>query len=185
MKEIEFYDTIIQELESTLYSCRVYRHGKNNNGFEPIGHKKHFDLLIFNEKNNHIPNPLALEVKINHNNEGGFGDITKGLYDQVTGVYRTLLFKCPKENWEGIPKYAFTTISAFQGKSIYEKHYPKASTFFIERFSWRMGVSVLRKINGKLYLTNNGRAHCFDGTWIDWKEFDELWRIEEQQRQPQ
>lgn len=188
MREVEYYPTIINEL--SRYNCRTYIYGKihGEKGFYSVGHRKHFDLLIFNNVGNekYIPNPLALEVKVNNGaygkSEGALGDITRGLYDQITGVYRDKVFKCEKENWEGIPKYAFTTINAFEGKPLYASHYPDSSTFYLERFAWRMGVRVLRKIGEKHYLTFNGQASCFDGSWIGWERFDTLWREEEKQR---
>lgn len=180
MSEVEYYPKIAGILEKE-YGCRVYKYGKNHGdkGFYSVGHRKHFDLLVFHDKNNHIPNPLALEVKINSGNKGKLQDITTGLYEQVTGAYRDKRFCCPKEKWEGVPQYAFTTISAFEGRPIYEKHYPEAANFFIERFSWRMGVRILRKIGNKIFVTYNDTCNCLDGSWLSYDDFTCLWREEE------
>lgn len=184
MKELDYQKLLSEDLNKEFERLKIDAKAYQGNQFKNIEKGKSAkrpDLIIFHNINKLHPitkeivleSPIGIEFKLPLK----FDRITKGVLDQIKGRYSNETYYLGKDKTKPfkLKSLAFATTTSCSEEKVYSKLYPEASNFFIERFCWRAGVSVLFKgkefywsyRNYRFNLNNKPIGRCGKGgVWI-------------------
>jgi hypothetical protein len=156
------------EFERFDLNAKAYYGNEFKNSIGKYWGKKPDLVLFHNLKIRHptknaqvLQSPIGLEFK----NGEKFNEITIGVLDQIKGRYlpEEYYLSEDKNTVFRLGSLAFATTTSCQTGIIYQKNFPDASNFFIERFCWRADVAVLMKFKGEFVFSFVNYLFGLDG----------------------